>query len=139
MNTEENDNRHGKMNTPTQEAKLVVELNSDILKTIHSLQAELHNFREDSLNERKEHQAINETLLRNLTGGSLQRKPTHSINRSKREPYHKWDSSPREEEKEEHTPEAIEGDHHSPSSDDSLSPCRKRQRNDDNLQGSSEK
>ena len=54
MNTKEDNNRKGKMNTPTQEAELVVELNSDILKTIHSLQAELQIFREDSLNERKE-------------------------------------------------------------------------------------
>ena len=64
------------MNTPTQESKLVVELNSDILKTIHSLQAKLQSFREDSLNERKEHQVINEALLRNMMGGSPQRNPT---------------------------------------------------------------
>ena len=51
------------MNTPTQEEELVVELNSDILKTIHSLQAKLQIFKEDSLNERKEQQAINEVLL----------------------------------------------------------------------------
>ena len=49
-------------------------------------------------------------------------KPTHSTNSSKREPCHKWASSPKEGEKEEHTPEALKGDHHSPSSDDSLSP-----------------
>ena len=78
MNTEEDNNRKGKMNTPTQEAELVVELNSDILKTIHSLQAELQSFREDSLNERKEHQVINEALLRNMMGGIPQGKPTHS-------------------------------------------------------------
>ena len=78
------------------------------------------------MNERKEQQAINEALLRNMMGGSPQGKPTHSTKNSKREPHHKWDSSPREEEKEEHTPEATEGDHHSPSSDDSLTPCKKR-------------
>ena len=32
MNTEEYNNRQGKLNTPTQEAELVVELNSDIMK-----------------------------------------------------------------------------------------------------------
>ena len=41
MNSEEDNSRQGNMNTPTPEAELVVELNFDILKTIHSLQAEL--------------------------------------------------------------------------------------------------
>ena len=54
MNTEEDNIRQGRMNTPTPEAELVVEKNSDILKTIHSLQAELRSLREDILNERKE-------------------------------------------------------------------------------------
>ena len=79
---------------------MVVELNSDILNTIHSLQTDLQSFREDSLNERKEQQDINEALLRNMTGGIPQGKPTHSTNKSKREPYHKRASIPREEEKE---------------------------------------
>ena len=57
-----------------------------------------------------------------MMGGSSQGKPTQSTNRSKREPYHKWASSPREEEKEEHALEASKGDNHSPSTDDSLSP-----------------
>ena len=57
-------------------------------------------------------------------GGIPQGKPTHSTNRSKREPYYKWASSPREEEKE-CTPEATKEYHHSPSSGDSLSPQRK--------------
>ena len=70
MNTEEDHSRQGKMNTPTPEVELVVELNSDILKTIHSVQAELQSFREDSLHERKEQQAINVALLRNMIGGS---------------------------------------------------------------------
>ena len=52
---------------PHPEADLVVDLNSDIFKTINSLQEELQSFREDSLNERKEHQDINEALLRNMT------------------------------------------------------------------------
>ena len=86
MNTEEENSRQGKMTTPTLEAKLVVELNSDVLKTLHGLQAELKIFREDSMNERKEHQVINESLLRNTMGGSPQGKPTQSTNSSKREP-----------------------------------------------------
>ena len=89
MNTEEDKNRQGRMNTPTPEAELVVELNSNIFKTIHNLQAELRSLREDSLNERKEKQAINEALLRNMMAGNPQGKPTQSTNRSKREPYHK--------------------------------------------------
>ena len=75
-----------------------------------------------AVTKNKEQQAINESLLRNMMGGSPQGKPTQSTNRSKREPYHKRASSPREEEKEECTAEAPKGDHHSPSSDDSLSP-----------------
>ena len=41
MNMEEDNSRKGRMNTPTPEGELVVELNSNILKTIHSLQEEL--------------------------------------------------------------------------------------------------
>ena len=67
-------------------------------------------------------------------GGIPQGKPTQSTNRSKREPYHERDSSPREAEKQ-GTPEETKGYHHSPTSDDSLSPQRKRHRNDDSLQG----
>ena len=69
MNTEEDNSRKGKLNTPTQEAEPVVELNSDIMKTIQSLQADLKSFRDDNLNERKEQQAINEAFLQNMTGG----------------------------------------------------------------------
>ena len=68
INTEEENNHQGNMTTPTLEAELVVELNSDGLKTLHSLQVELKIFREDNLNERKEQQAINESLLRNMMG-----------------------------------------------------------------------
>ena len=64
------------MNTPTREGELVVELNSDILKTIHSLQAELRSLREDSLNKRKEKKVINEALLKHMMGGIPQGKPT---------------------------------------------------------------
>ena len=67
-----------------------------------------------------------------MTGGSPQGKPTHSTNRSKREPYHERANSLREVERE-GTPEATKGDHHSPATDDSLSPQGKRQRNDDSL------
>ena len=54
MNTKEDNSRQGKMNTPTPEEDLVVELNFDFFKAIHSLQAELQSFIEDILNERKE-------------------------------------------------------------------------------------
>ena len=59
---------------------------------------------------------------------------THSFHKKyKGEHYHKWARSPREQEKEERTPEALEGDHYSTSSDESVAPCRKKQRSDDNL------
>ena len=70
MNTEEENSWQGKMTTPTPEAELVVELNYDVLRTLHNLQDELKSFREDSRNERKEQEAINEALLRNMIGGS---------------------------------------------------------------------
>ena len=54
MNTEEENSPQGNMTTPTLEAELVVELNSDVLKTLHSLQDELKILREDSLSKRKE-------------------------------------------------------------------------------------
>ena len=38
MNIEEDNNQQGKLNTPTQEEEMVVELNSDIVKTIQSIQ-----------------------------------------------------------------------------------------------------
>ena len=71
MNTQEDNSQQGRMNTPTLEGELVVELNFDILKTIHSLQAELRSLKEGSLNERKEQEAINEALLRNMMRGIL--------------------------------------------------------------------
>ena len=70
-----------------------------------------------------------------MTVGSPQGKPTHSTNRFNKEPYHKWASIPRREAKEAHTPEPPEQVYHSPSSDNSISPCRNKQRSDDNLQG----
>ena len=83
MNIEEDNNWKGRMNTPTPKGELVLELNSDILKTMHSLQAELQSLREDNLNERKEQQAINEALLRNMMRGRPWGKPTQSMNKSK--------------------------------------------------------
>ena len=60
MNTEEENSRLEEMTTPTPEVNLVVELNYDVLKNLHSIQDGLNSFIEDGLNERKEHQAINE-------------------------------------------------------------------------------
>ena len=88
------------MTTSTLEVNLVVELNFAMLKTLHSLQVDMKSFREDSLNERKEQQAINEALLRNMMGGSPQGKPTQSTNRSTRELCHEWARTPREAENE---------------------------------------
>ena len=133
MNIEEDTSWQGKLNTPTQEAELVVELNSDILKTIQSIQEDLQSFIDDNMHERKEQKAINEALLWNMTGGSLQGKPTHSTNKFKKEFFYKWASSPIEEGKEEHTPEPLERDYYSISSDNSLSPRRNKQINDDNI------
>ena len=48
--------------------------------------------------------------------------PLHRIDERGRDTYHKQASGPRKGEKEERTLEAPKGDHHSPSSDDSLSP-----------------
>ena len=50
MNAEEENNRQEEMTTSTLEVNLVVNLNSDVLKNLHSIQAELKSFREDSLN-----------------------------------------------------------------------------------------
>ena len=121
MNTKEENSWQEKMTTPTLEVNLVVELNSDVLKNLHSIQAELKSFREDSLNERKEQQAINEALFGNMMGGIPQGKPTQSTNRSKREPYREQANNPREAEKE-CTPKTTKQDQHSPSCGDSLSP-----------------
>ena len=76
INTKEENSRQEEMTTPTLEMNLVVDLKFDVLKTLHSLQFELKSFREGSLNERKEQQAINEALSRNMMGGSPQGKPT---------------------------------------------------------------
>ena len=84
MKTREDKIRKGILNTPTQEVELVVELNSDLMKTIQSFQADLESFRDYILNERNEQQAINEALLRKMMGGILQGKPTQSTNMFKK-------------------------------------------------------
>ena len=43
------------MNSPTQEEELMVELNSALMKTIQSLQADLQIFKGDNMNERREY------------------------------------------------------------------------------------
>ena len=63
---------------------MVVELNSYIMKTIQSLQIDLQSFKDDNINERKEQQAINEALLRNMMEGIPQGKTTHSTNKFKK-------------------------------------------------------
>ena len=76
MNTEEENSWQEEMTTRTPKVNLVVELNSDVLKNLYSIQVELKSFKEDSLNERKKQQAINEALLHNMMGGIPQGKPT---------------------------------------------------------------
>ena len=68
MNMEENNNQQRKLNTPTREEKLVVELNYDILKTIQFFHANLLIFKDDNMNKIKEQQTINEALLWNMMG-----------------------------------------------------------------------
>ena len=87
--------RDGDVTTPTREEELVVELNSNILKTIQSLPSNLHSFKDDNLNERKEQQATNKDLLQNMMGGSLDGHPIHSTNKFKIDFYHKLDNSPK--------------------------------------------
>ena len=105
------------------------------METIQSLQEYLKIFEDDNLNERKEQKEINESLLWNMTGVNPHGHPTHSTNKSKGNYHRKQTSNPKEEGKEDHTPELPERYYHSLSSDNSHSPCRKRQKNDDNLQG----
>ena len=63
MNTKEDNSWQRNLNSPTQEEELVVELNSNLMKTIHSLQEDLQSFKYDNMNERKEKKEINEALL----------------------------------------------------------------------------
>ena len=70
-----------------------------------------------------------------MTRGSGHGEPTHSTKKFKKYFYHKLSNIPKEEGKEEHTPKPPERDYHNISSDNSLSPCRKKHRNDENLQG----
>ena len=105
------------------------------MKTIQSIQVYFHSFRDDNLNEIKEQEVINESFVVKHDGRKLQRKHIDSINRFKKEFCHKRESSSREEAKQEHTLEPPKEYYYSLSSDDSLSPWRKKLRNDDNLQG----
>ena len=52
MNMGEDNKWQGKLNSPTQEEVLVVELNSNILKTIQSMQENLQSFKYDNMHER---------------------------------------------------------------------------------------
>ena len=121
------------MNSPTREEELVVELNSDLMKNIQSLQADLQRFKYDNMNEREEQKTINEALLQNMTGVNPHGHPTHSTNKSKENYHRKRTRIPKEEGREEHTYDLPKGEYHSLSCDGSISPCRKRKKNDDNL------
>ena len=89
MNIEEDNNQKGNLNTPTQEEEIVVELNSDILKSIQSLQEEIQIFKDDNMNERKEKKSINEALPQNMMDGSPHRQLTHLASKSKKYFYQK--------------------------------------------------
>ena len=54
MNIEEENKWQEDMTTPTSKVNLVVELNSNVMRNLHSIQDELKSIREYSLNERKE-------------------------------------------------------------------------------------
>ena len=68
MDAEENNSRHGNLNSPPGEEEILVELNLDLMNTIQSLQVDLLSFRDDNTNERREQKEINESLLQILTG-----------------------------------------------------------------------
>ena len=53
MDIEEDNNRQGNLNSPTQEVELVVKLNSNLMKAIPSLQEDLQSFKDDNMNKRK--------------------------------------------------------------------------------------
>ena len=87
------------------------------------------------MDERKDKKEINESLLQNMTGENPHGQNTHSTNKYTEGYQQKRTNGPREEGREKHTTQILERDYHSISSDNSLSPYRKRQKNDDNLQG----
>ena len=134
MNTEEDNSWKGELTTPTWEEELVVELNPNIVKTIQSLQEDLESFKDDNMNERKEQQEINESLLLNMPGRIPHGQPTRSTNKTKENNHCKQGSGPREGGKEEHTLELLERDYNNISSDNPLSPWRKSLKLDANLQ-----
>ena len=136
MDIEENKSRQGNINSPPREEEIVVELNFDLMKNIQSLQEDLQSFKNENMNERREQKAISEALLRSLIGVNPHRHSTHSISKSKENCHHKRrTNSLREEGREENTLDFIDEEYQSSSSDGSPSPCKKRQKNDDNLQG----
>ena len=76
----------------------MVDLNSNFMKNIQSLQEYLHSFRYDNMNERREQKEINESLLQNLIGLNPHRHPTQSTNKSKKNYHRKRRSNnPKEE------------------------------------------
>ena len=54
MNTKEDNNWQGNLNSPMREEERVVELNYELIKTIQSLQEDLQIFKDDNMNERNE-------------------------------------------------------------------------------------
>ena len=82
MDTEENNSRHGNLNSPFRKKELMVELNFDLMKTIQS-------FKYDNINERREQKEINEALLRNLKGVNPHRQATQSTKKYKENYHHK--------------------------------------------------
>ena len=84
MNTKEDNSRQGNLNFPTREEELVVELNFDLMKTIQSMQEDLQSFKDENMNEIKEHQLINEALLQNMMGIIPHGKRTHSTKKTKK-------------------------------------------------------
>ena len=105
------------------------------MKTIQSLQEDLQSIKDNNMNERTKQKEINEALLQNMTGENSHGQTTHSTNKYTEGYHQKRTNGPSEEGREKHTPQILERDYHSISSDNSLSPYRKRQKNDDKLQG----
>ena len=91
------------------------------------------------MDERKDKKEINESLLQNMTGENPHGQNTHSTNKYTEGYHQKRTNGPREEGREKHTSQIPKRDYHSISSDNSLSPYRKRQKNDDKLQGEFQK
>ena len=54
MDTKEDNSRQGNLNSSNREAQCVVELNSDLMKTMEIRKADLQSFKDDNMNEIKE-------------------------------------------------------------------------------------